>query len=164
MMKNENELMHFGVRGMKWGVRKASDNIIKRATSNAKLAYRRAQYAYKRAQGDTNEKYGNKNFTAEQKRAALRELTKSYIDYDRASGKNTRDPGHYTEIGNETNRVLGKSSLEKIARNAELSRAGADYIFGYASNYGSMSYESASSLKRAVNTGRSFAERYASYY
>ena len=44
---NQNELMHFGVKGMKWGKRKAAPTASQTKISNAKSAYKTAKTDYK---------------------------------------------------------------------------------------------------------------------
>lgn len=44
---NQDELMHFGVKGMKWGKRKAAPTASQTRISNAKSAYKTAKTDYK---------------------------------------------------------------------------------------------------------------------
>lgn len=79
MIVPKDELMHYGVKGMKWGVRRAAKNTYKQTVRDARrglgAAYDRADKNYSKHKNF--EKYNNENVRAINKYKSTKEQAKS---------------------------------------------------------------------------------------
>lgn len=134
---NNDELMHYGRKGMKWG-----QNIFDTISSTAKRASSAAKSV---------SLYGNKEAYA--KRDLLKSITRDMISKDRAYGTNIRNLGSNTQ--QMYNRIyrdhkLGGSLKNKIEQ--------ANQIFGKNSNWGSVNYNKSMTYK--VDSGKRMVNKF----
>ena len=126
---NNEELLHYGVPGMQWG----------------KHLFGKARETVGRVGSAARHVSTYKQREAAAKRDMLKQMTKGYIDHDRAYGYNIRNQ-------NDSTQKWKNDTIRRMDRTFGVSGMGgridqADQVFGKGTNWGSLNYTQPKSYK-----------------